>query len=185
MTSANLRDQRMLLNHGSMWTRGNGCGPLASILKCVVKGKWDFDLCTHWRFLHSWIILINSCSELQDVSKVAVLKRAPQPWLPKYCARELTQFHRIKTNGLLIRKIFILKKISGAILTRLRTVFRSKNNGRTENGATPGMDKSLFPPPPPHYPKPAAFFATTPEKRHKKQRGTFRLMKLSMDMEKL
>ena len=46
----------------------------------------------------------------------------------------------------------------------------------------------VSPPPPPttaHYPKPAAFFATTPEKRHKKQRGTFRLMKLSMDMEKL
>ena len=47
------------------------------------------------------------------------------------------------------------------------------------------MEKSLLPPPPPHYPKPAPFFATTPEKRHEKQRENFRLMKLSMDRQKL
>ena len=44
---------------------------------------------------------------------------------------------------------------------------------------------SYPPPPPPHYPKPAPFFATTPEKRHEKQRENFRLMKLSMDRQKL
>ena len=59
--------------------------------------------------------------------------------------------------------------------------------GELKTGLRLAWTKVSFPPPPPppHYPKPAAFFATTPEKRHKKQRGTFRLMKLSMDMEKL
>ena len=58
--------------------------------------------------------------------------------------------------------------------------------GELKMGLRLSWTKVSSPPPsPPHYPKPAALFATTPEKRHKKQRGTFRLMKLSMDMEKL
>ena len=57
--------------------------------------------------------------------------------------------------------------------------------GELKTGLRLAWRKVSYPPPPPHYPKPAPFFATTPEKRNEKQRETFRLMKLSMDMQKL
>ena len=57
--------------------------------------------------------------------------------------------------------------------------------GELKTGLRLAWRKVSYPPPPPHYPKPAPFFATTPEKRHEKQRETFRLMKLSMDRQKL
>ena len=54
--------------------------------------------------------------------------------LPKHRAKELSQFYRIKTNGPLIRKIVILKKISGAILTSLCSRPVPKTMGELKTG---------------------------------------------------
>ena len=69
--------------------------------------------------------------------------------LPKHRAKELSQFYRIKTNGPLIRKIVILKKISGAILTSLCSRPVPKTMGELKTGLRLAWRKVSYPPPPP------------------------------------